>query len=85
MNSSLNALQILLPFLHMIEEVDVEYIMSREARCTWFENLDKRPLRVRNQKVGQTGLLEEVSMSQSVLSRGLRRAASVFRTMLLKH
>ena len=47
--TSLVALQILLPFIDQIAEEDVDYIMGPEGRYHWFEELEKRPVRVRGQ------------------------------------
>jgi glycosyltransferase involved in cell wall biosynthesis len=44
-NMSLAALQVLLPYLHLINPDDVDYIMSRKARYEWLEKLVEKPLR----------------------------------------
>ena len=44
--TSLVALQILIPFFPWIEEEDIEYMMSKRGRYTWFENKAWRPIRV---------------------------------------
>lgn len=43
---SLRATQLLIPFFDLIDEKDINYIMSRKGRYTWFDNLDKRPIRL---------------------------------------
>ena len=48
---SLIALSVLINFLGMIEEEDVDYIMSKEHRYSWFDNLEKRPIRLKNSPV----------------------------------
>lgn len=45
----------LLPFLHLIDESDVEYIMSKENRENWLENLKNRPIKTRIGKAGLNG------------------------------
>lgn len=44
--TSLTALQILIPFLDLLNEKDVEYIFSRRGRYSWFDDLEKRPIRL---------------------------------------
>jgi len=46
-NQSLAALQIIFPYLHLIDKKDVEYIMSKEGRYSWFDNLEKHPIRLK--------------------------------------
>lgn len=45
-NISLTALIVLIPFLHLIKEEDVNYIMGPFGRYVWFERLDKHPLKL---------------------------------------
>ena len=47
--ASLIALSVLINFLDMIEEEDVDYMMSKEHRYSWFDNLEKRPIRLKIQ------------------------------------
>ena len=53
---SLIALSVLINFLDLIEEEDVDYIMSKEHRGSWFDNLEKRPIRLKNSAIGVNGL-----------------------------
>ncbi|MEK6726436.1 MAG: glycosyltransferase family 2 protein [Deltaproteobacteria bacterium] len=53
--ASLIALSVLINFLDMIEEEDVDYIMSKEHRYSWFDELEKRPIRLKNSAVGANG------------------------------
>jgi hypothetical protein len=62
---SLVALQILMPFLAHILEEDVDYMMSCAGRYDWFENLDRRPIRLRTGRRGETGVIAH----QSLVSR----------------
>ena len=57
-NPSLLALQVLLPYLSLIYPQDVEYIFSKEHRLKWFEQLNKRPLRLAKGKVGVNGVVK---------------------------
>ena len=43
------ALQILLPFLHLLVDEDADYVMSREGRKQWYGNLEIRPLRLKKE------------------------------------
>ena len=53
--TSLTALQIVLPYIELFRERDVNYIMSRKGRYTWFETLDKHPIRLKDAVSGRTG------------------------------
>ena len=48
-NMSLNALQLILPYIDLLDNKDVEYIMSKEHRKSWFSNIPKHPLRLKKQ------------------------------------
>ena len=52
-NISLTRLQIILPHLHLFEDKDISYIMSEKGRYSWFDNLEKHPIRLK-QKVSTT-------------------------------
>ena len=52
---SLIALSVLINFLDLIEEEDVDYIMSKEHRYSWFDNLEKRPISLKKSAVGIDG------------------------------
>jgi glycosyltransferase involved in cell wall biosynthesis len=60
-NRSLSALIGLIPFLDQINEADLEYIFSNEGRYTWVDKLDTRPIRLKNQPMGHTGLLVKLT------------------------
>jgi glycosyltransferase involved in cell wall biosynthesis len=55
-NMSSVALQIILPFRHLINPEDLEYIMSDEHKLNWFENFDSRPIRIIGQQVGNKSI-----------------------------
>ena len=57
--TSMIALQLLIPFLDALQKRDVDYVMSRRGRYGWFENLDRRPLRVVSGRRGLAGTIEE--------------------------
>ncbi|GAB6181517.1 hypothetical protein JCM14036_28360 [Desulfotomaculum defluvii] len=52
---ALVVLQILLPYLDLIEDEDVDYIMGREGRLVWYYHLSTRPLRLKSGVVGSGG------------------------------
>ncbi|MGH7156966.1 MAG: glycosyltransferase family 2 protein [Candidatus Saccharimonadales bacterium] len=41
------ALQLLLPYIELIDQRDVDYIFSKRGRQHWFSQLDKRPIRLK--------------------------------------
>jgi glycosyltransferase involved in cell wall biosynthesis len=53
--SSLMATKMIMPFVNLIDENDAEYIMSEEGSRTWFDNLAKRPIRLKSGEIGKTG------------------------------
>lgn len=50
-DTSLRALQVMIPFLHLINDRDVDYVMSRTGRKSWLGNLERHPLRVKSAKL----------------------------------
>ena len=56
-NASLRALQVLLPYIDQIEDEDIEYMLSKENRLTWFSDLSTRPIRIKAQAAGKSGEL----------------------------
>lgn len=68
-NVSLAALAGLLPFLDLIEDADVDYIMSRDFRYSWFENLDTRPLQVKSHEPGRRGVITKLSLRSRIEHR----------------
>jgi glycosyltransferase involved in cell wall biosynthesis len=53
--SSLVGLSILIKFLPLIEEEDIDYIMSKEHRYSWFVDIKKRPIKIKSGLVGVDG------------------------------
>ncbi|HWD90007.1 MAG TPA: glycosyltransferase family 2 protein [Mucilaginibacter sp.] len=43
---SLRALQLIIPFFDEIEDESIDYIFSKRGRYSWFENLEKHPIKV---------------------------------------
>jgi glycosyltransferase involved in cell wall biosynthesis len=52
---SLTATQILIPFLDLIDEKDVNFLMGEKGRYTWFKNLKKRHIRLKSGDIGNDG------------------------------
>lgn len=79
-NLSLAATQILIPFIDLINDKDVDYILDRKFRYSWFENLKKRHIRLKLSGVGENGravdkngnLLQNNQPSESSLRRKTR-------------
>ena len=65
-NISLKAVQVLLPLIPLIDDVDVEYILSYKGRYRWYYDLDKRPLKLRAN-----------THQRSLISRALRKLKRV--------
>jgi glycosyltransferase involved in cell wall biosynthesis len=53
--NSLIALQIILPFIDLINKDDINYIMSKKHRFNWVDNLFKKPLKLANGIRGEGG------------------------------
>ncbi len=49
---SLAALSGLMPFLDQIADADVDYIFGLQTRYTWFDDLEKRPIRLESGEAG---------------------------------
>jgi glycosyltransferase involved in cell wall biosynthesis len=61
-NQSLAALIALIPFLHLLDDRDVDYIFSPEGRYTWYERLSTRPIRVKPDETGENGRVEYLAL-----------------------
>ncbi len=59
-NQSLTALSAILPFLDLLDEHDADYILSRQGRARWYEELSDRPIRVKASPPGRDGKMETV-------------------------
>lgn len=53
--NSLIALQIILPYINLIDKNDVNHIMSEKYRYSWFDDLLKKPLKLSNGMQGEGG------------------------------
>jgi len=46
-NPSLSILQIILPFINLFDERDVDYIMSNKGRYTWIDDIQNHPIKLK--------------------------------------
>ena len=56
-NMSLMALQIIIPFLDLIDERDKKYLFNYKNIFKWFDNIDKRPIRLKKQQKVNKGFM----------------------------
>jgi glycosyltransferase involved in cell wall biosynthesis len=66
---SFKALAALMPFLDQLEDESVDYLFAKETRKTWFDNLGKRPLRVRGSEIGISGTSESFISPPPLIDR----------------
>ncbi len=71
--TSLIALQIILPYLHLLDDSDIEYIMSKNGRHKWFNDIPERPVRLHKSIQGRTNLLH---FSESYWEEYMKRTES---------
>lgn len=82
-NSSIAALIGIAPFLHMLEDKDIDYIFSNKARFNWYTNLEMRPIRVKNCSPGKKGKV--VYISQHIDSHPQKRSFLMHIKNILKN
>ena len=73
--TNLKALQVLLPYLHLLEEEEVEYLFGKDGRHVWYSDLEKRPLCVKDQTPGRHGVNRPCRRRAGLVSRFRRRLA----------
>ena len=67
-NTSITILGLMLPFLQIFHPDDVNYIMSESGRHNWFEQIDKRPIRLKEEF--KSGFLKKtIRKARSVISQ----------------
>lgn len=81
-NVSLNVIQILIPFLHLIKDKDVDYILSRKGRYVWFKNLANKPVHVKDGTIGYPGVVDDEAQHTARAETGLNK--NYFVTILIK-
>jgi hypothetical protein len=67
---SLVAMQVLVPYFHLIEERDLDYMLGRRNRLVWFSKLDRRPIRLK-----RSGVSDEARISVGAKLRQFARTA----------
>lgn len=84
--SSLGILQIIIPFLPLIQKESINYIMGKRHRGDWFNRLTQRPLRIKfntieeyNKSVGQSRSASLRDMAKKY--EFMRRTAQKIRTI----
>ncbi|HEY0257100.1 MAG TPA: glycosyltransferase family 2 protein [Candidatus Methylacidiphilales bacterium] len=82
---SLYALQIILPYLALLDPNDADYLMSPEGRNSWYDRMGKRPLHVLGRMPGQGGIQTdalgrvETKVKRSWRQKISREAGRIFR------
>lgn len=81
--SSLIVLSVLVNFLDLIEEEDVDYIMSKEHRYSWFDELEKRPIRLKNSAIGINGFrttsFEQKRRPMSFIGKAVKKIKNILK------
>jgi glycosyltransferase involved in cell wall biosynthesis len=67
--TSLKALAAILPFLDQLEEESVDYLLAKETRKSWFENLPRRPLKIKDAQTGIGGTMQVFTKPPSLAFR----------------
>ena len=81
-NVSLAALAGLMPFLDQLADESVERIFAPETRLTWFDDLEKHPIRMKSGEAGTKPVkVIEVNAHVKHIPRWKRVAAAVIREM----
>jgi len=70
--TSLTALQVLIPFLGLINKEDLDYIMSPKGRYVWFSRLKEHPLRLAGKPVRKINFYKKSKAKINRLFRNLR-------------
>jgi len=80
-NVSLTALQILVPYFHLLNDNDVDYMLSRSGRHVWFDKLSQKPIRIKGGTIGQAGTSTTPSITKNSIkalwSKSLRRIHNI--------
>jgi hypothetical protein len=77
---SLKALEIMLPFLDLIMDEDVNYIMGEAGRRIWFDKLAERHVRAKAEKAGRSGQI--VFPKVSLINRAIRKVVRMARAVV---
>ena len=58
---SLMATKMIKPFINLLDAEDAKYIMSEKGSREWFDNNDKRPIKLKYSEIGRTGKVVDVN------------------------
>lgn len=61
-NLSLASLAVIVPYLDLFKDEDVEYLMSRKGRYNWGNNLESHPIRLKSGEVGIKGSVKYLTI-----------------------
>lgn len=78
-NMSLTALQLILPYHYLISPADLDYIMSRKNRYTWFDNYHLRPIKIIEENIGMEGLHSPMIKTNRIRQLISRLYGKIFR------
>lgn len=79
-NPSLIGLSILKDYFNIIEENDINYITNEKNKYCWLENLEKRPLKLKNYEIGINGKM--ISYHKKDSSNFCRKTYTVFKNII---
>jgi hypothetical protein len=58
-------LSAIIPLLELINEEDVDYILSKENRYSWFQNLSDRPIKLKTSTIGEDGKIIQLGAKEN--------------------
>jgi glycosyltransferase involved in cell wall biosynthesis len=80
-NMSIAALQIILPYYYLIHPDDLDYITSKKHRLIWFENFDKKPIRIlSSDEVINNGIKAATQQKGNILSAIYKKSKAILRS-----
>ncbi|TAH18133.1 MAG: glycosyltransferase [Cytophagales bacterium] len=82
--SSLMATKMIEPFLDQIEEEDKNYILSEIGRKTWYDNIEKRPIRVKNIGIGEKGKVILTHEEKTAITATKKQSSKQFIKQIIK-
>lgn len=80
--SSLGILQIIIPFLPLLQKESANYIMSERHREGWFKRLGKRPLRVKFNTIEEYN--KSIDQSHSISIREIAKKYKLIKNIVIK-
>jgi len=83
-NQSLTALIGIIPFLHLIEEEDVDFIFSKKERTQWYQNLNNRPINVKGGYLTKKGYIQMTAPGKERM-KSRRSLSKIIVRIIKKH